>query len=107
MTTNIRTPLLLLWTFLLIQTILYPQLATGVYRIATGRGGWDGSGLPWVQIVFAAPLALLLAVLAWMSFRTRVRDAKPVRPALLGIVAFDVVAFLLSVTWYASRSGVR
>lgn len=105
--TTLRKPLLLLWSLLLVQTILYPQLATWVYRIATGREGWDGSALPFVQVVFAAPLALLLAILAELLCRFSVRRAKSVRLPLLGILALDLAVFVVSVAWYATRSGVR
>jgi len=89
---------------LALEVVFYPQLATLLFQVFSGRPGWDGSGLPYVQVFYALPVAIALlgAVLIGARLLARRRPTL-LKPFLFGAAAVNVLLLGLSVAWYASQ----
>jgi uncharacterized membrane protein YfcA len=86
------------------EIVFYPQIASLLFKILSGRPGWDGGALPYVQVFYALPvgIALLGAVLIGARLLEKRRPAL-LKAFLLGAVGADLLLLVLSVAWYASQ----
>jgi hypothetical protein len=88
--------------FTILEVAFYPSLATWAFLKASGRPGWDGSALPFVQLVGAVPAGLVLLGLcgasAFLASRGRVSLAWTL---MLAAWLFNLVGFVASVLWYS------
>lgn len=87
-----------------VEIVFYPQVATFLFRVFSGRPGWDGSALPYVQLFYALPaaIALLGAVVIGARLLARRRPSL-LKAFVLAAVAVDLLLLGLSVAWYASQ----
>lgn len=86
----------------LIEVLWYPLLATAAYTFFSGRGGWDGSALDYVQRYRVAPVGAVFSVLILaFAARSSLQGREPDRRAVIGAWLMNVTLFAISVLWYA------
>jgi hypothetical protein len=84
------------------EVLFYPPLATDLYLWTSGRTGWDGSGLRYVQTTFVAPTgtALALGMLLAAVWSARRRRRAFGRVVGVGWI-LNIALLLFSIAWYA------
>ncbi len=89
---------------LTLEVRFFPQLATWIYVVASGRPGWDGSALPAIQAFGALPAAIaLLAMTLYLCRRVERPDRRGRIVLSMGIASF--VLLLSFVALYAAISS--
>ena len=97
-----------LGTFLVavvLEILLYPQVARWLYGLFSGRAGWDGSGLDYYRLTVVVPVGLALiccSVLASLLLARRRSSA--VTPLIASCWVLNVALLAISIARYASMA---
>lgn len=91
-----------LGALVLIEVLWFPTLATAAYTFFSGRGGWDGSALGYVQRYRVVPVgALFWLLIMTVAVRSTVQNRPLHRRVAIGAWVMNLVLVLSCVLWYA------